>query len=274
MRSQVVGSVIWLVTLAIGAGIVIARVRQAGAEVQVPPPRHEGSAKQSVVVELFTSEGCSSCPPADALLKQFSQEQPVAGALVIALEEHVDYWNHLGWADPFSTRDFSARQEEYAAAFRNRGVYTPQMIVDGASEVVGSNRGDAEAAIHRAAAEPKISILLCPVAGAKDLFEVRLEHVPSTLRLENSQLWIAVTEAGLQTSVTAGENSGEKLQHADVVRWLHRVEGAPGAQGGVIRQVSVPLKPEWKLPNVRVVAFVVDRSSHHIIGAAAVSPQT
>src|ERR1700758_1874902 len=107
------------------------------------------SAAPVVIVELFTSEGCSSCPPADQLLKKLSEEQPIHGAQVVALEEHVDYWNHLGWRDPFSDVEFSRRQEQYSGVFRNDGVYTPQMIVDGQVEFTGSREGRAREAIER-----------------------------------------------------------------------------------------------------------------------------
>ncbi|MCU1263294.1 MAG: hypothetical protein JWO80_6179, partial [Bryobacterales bacterium] len=99
-----------------------------------------------VVVELFTSEGCSSCPPADKLLAEIERAQPVANAQVLVLSEHVDYWNRLGWRDPFSSVQFSQRQSDYSAAFQKDGVYTPQMVVDGRAEFVGSNAGDAKAA--------------------------------------------------------------------------------------------------------------------------------
>ncbi len=95
-----------------------------------------------VIVELFTSEGCSSCPPADALLSQYVKNSPVPGVEVIALGEHVDYWNHNGWADPFSSAQFSQRQSDYSNAFRLDSVYTPQIIVDGKAQLVGSD-GDA-----------------------------------------------------------------------------------------------------------------------------------
>ena len=103
-----------------------------------------------VIVELFTSEGCSSCPPADELLIMLDAQQPVAGALVIPLSEHVDYWNGLGWPDPFASTVFTQRQEQYARALATRGLYTPQMVVDGRLEFVGSQRHTAREAIARA----------------------------------------------------------------------------------------------------------------------------
>jgi hypothetical protein len=240
-------------------------------------PMQDQDSKQPVVVELFTSEGCSSCPPADALLKLLSQQQPVAGAEIVALEEHVDYWNQLGWVDPFSSRDFSARQQDYATAFRNSGVYTPQMVVDGATEFVGSHRDDADAAIRRAAARRKIKVAISQTSDSGKSpanFEIALHEIPSALRRENLQLWVAVTESGLATNVTAGENSGEKLQHADVVRSLQKIGGFQGGQSDAATEVSVQLKAAWKLPNLRVVAFVVDKVSHRIVGAASVSPRS
>ena len=102
-----------------------------------------------VVVELFTSEGCSSCPPADRLLARLEREQPVEGAEVVALAQHVDYWNDLGWADPFSSHEASERQGEYAEAFGKDGVYTPQMIVDGRTEFPGGQSGKAFETIRR-----------------------------------------------------------------------------------------------------------------------------
>src|SRR6185436_18810022 len=113
-----------------------------------------------VVVELFTSEGCSSCPPADRLLIELMKTQPVKDTLIIGLSEHVDYWNQLGWKDPFSDHLFSQRQSQYAAAAGTTDIYTPQMVVDGRDSFVGSDRAAAMAAIARAAATPKAPIVL------------------------------------------------------------------------------------------------------------------
>src|SRR5438105_3206681 len=113
-----------------------------------------------VVVELFTSEGCSSCPPADALLARLAEEPLAGNVQLIALEEHVDYWNDLGWADPFSSRDWTSRQYVYSEALGNGNPYTPQMVVDGAVEFVGSQKQKARQAILEAAGKTKIPVTL------------------------------------------------------------------------------------------------------------------
>ena len=116
------------------------------------------SANISVVVELFTSEGCSSCPPADQLLAKLEAEQPIKNVEIIALEEHVDYWNDGGWMDPFSSDSATIRQYAYASAIGNGNAYTPQMVVDGQSEFVGSRERQARDAIEQAASRQKIDV--------------------------------------------------------------------------------------------------------------------
>src|SRR5712671_6744076 len=118
------------------------------------------TARTPVVVELFTSEGCSSCPPADALLARLAEEQLAGNLQLIALEEHVDYWNNLGWMDPFSSRDWTSRQYGYAGALGNGNPYTPQMVVDGRVEFVGSHGQKARQAILEAAGKTKIPVTL------------------------------------------------------------------------------------------------------------------
>jgi hypothetical protein len=234
-------------------------------------PRDPASAPSVVIVELFTSEGCSSCPPADALLKEISEKQPIQGAQIVALEEHVDYWNHLGWRDPYSAAEFSQRQSEYAQVFGADGVYTPQMIVDGQREFVGSRSLAAREAIQKAANQPKAEIDL--VGGAdsspsKPVFEVQVKSLAGISVRGEIELWIAVTEKGLQSDVKAGENSGETLRHAAVVRSLRKVDTLRDP-AGYSRQIQVTVDPGWKKENLAVVAFLTEKNSHKIIGAAA-----
>lgn len=236
------------------------------------PPRSNDS-PCPVVVELFTSEGCSSCPPADALLKQLSEQQPLHGVQIIPLEEHVDYWNHLGWADPFSSSEFSQRQSDYAQVFGSDSVYTPQMVVDGQTEFVGSRSLSAREAIQKAAALPKleVSLRVSPHSKSDHLaLEVQAQS-PNGIQLRDAlELWVAVTEKGLQSNVKAGENSGEILKHAPVVRTLRKVDSLHDPNG-YRKQVELPLDPEWRKENLALVAFLVEKTTRRIVGVATAS---
>jgi hypothetical protein len=236
-------------------------------------PRDPGSPSHLVIVELFTSEGCSSCPPADALLKELSEQQKMNGVQIVALEEHVDYWNHLGWKDPYSAAEFSQRQSDYAQVFGTDGVYTPQMVVDGQSELVGSRSAAAREAIHKAANQPKAEIVLGAGANSspgKPAFEVQIKSLGGISVRGETELWIAVTEKGLQTDVKAGENSGETLKHAAVVRSLRKIETLRDP-AGYDRQLQIAVDPGWKKENLAVVVFLAEKSSHRIVGVAASS---
>src|SRR6266478_7349583 len=129
-----------------------------------PPQSAAGTATSArvrvpVVLELFTSEGCSSCPPADALLARLEEQQPVAGAEIIALEEHVDYWDHQGWVDPFSSEQWTLRQQGYASTFSDHGVYTPELVVNGRTGFVGSREREARRNISEAASQPQSEVV-------------------------------------------------------------------------------------------------------------------
>ncbi len=228
-----------------------------------------------VLVELFTSEGCSSCPPADALLARLDHEAHLGNAEIIALEEHVDYWDQLGWRDPYSSAQWTERQQEYAAAFHNDGVYTPQMVVDGRAEFVGSSQSRAKSAIEEAARELKAEISLKPTIGADGRVRIAIavKMLPAAESRE-SQVWLAVTENGLHSNVLHGENAGEDLHHAAVVRSLRKVGAAvPNRESAFASDQEVRLDSGWKKENLRVVAFVQDPKSRQILGAASVRIQ-
>lgn len=232
-----------------------------------------GTATGPVLVELFTSEGCSSCPPADALLKHLSEQQPADGIRIVALEEHVDYWNHLGWADPFSSSEFSERQNAYAETFGRDGVYTPQMVVDGQFEFVGSRSGAARDAIRKAAAEPKLNVALTlsgSAATEAPVVDIQISNASGVVPHGESMLWLAITEKNLQSDVKAGENSGELLKHADVVRSLRKVTALP-VPINYKAQVKLSLNSKWNRDSLTAVAFVAEQESRRIIGAGTVA---
>ena len=222
------------------------------------------SGRAPVIVELFTSEGCSSCPPADALMSRLTRTQPVAGADVIALGEHVDYWDHGGWADRFSSHTLTVRQNDYANAFRKDTVYTPQMIVDGQAQFVGSDEGAAQAAIAQAARRPKARVTL---AWASDALSVRVDQIPPSAGGGSADVILAITESGLISSVEGGENAGRRLGHSAVVRQLTVLGTTLGSAFSAMP--SVHFSPGWRRVDLSAVVFVQERASRRIIGAAA-----
>lgn len=220
--------------------------------------------RQPVLVELFTSEGCSDCPPADALLGQLDAEQFVPGAQAIVLSEHVTYWNHEGWRDPFSLSQMDDRQQMYAREFGLSDVYTPQAVVDGAQQFVGNDPGKLRSAVARAAATAKQSITIegahqAP-SGAID-FSVHADSPKATLVA-------AIAENATWSQVARGENAGRTLHHVAVVRVLKefgkgRTDGQPlelaGANLAAAEKTGTPL---------RLVVFLVNSGNGHVLGAA------
>jgi hypothetical protein len=195
-----------------------------------------------ILVELFSSEGCSSCPPAEALLR----EKSLADPSLIALEFHVDYWNSLGWADRFSSPAFSDRQSRYAAARGTEQIFTPQVIVDGHESLVGSDGTALSAALERA---PQLQKATLTLQRSGDRLEITGE-APA------GELWIAVTEAGLETIATRGENRGRHLVHAPVVRSFRELSTI--SAGPLRRETTLALDPSWKRAALRVVAAIQD----------------
>lgn len=229
-----------------------------------------------VVVELFTSEGCSTCPPADALLAKLEDRQLVEGAHVIALEEHVDYWNQQGWIDPYSSAEWTERQREYASKLKSGEVYTPQMLVDGQREFVGSRELEAEQVIQQSASREKTDVTIIvqpPSSDGSPQFKVHVGKLTGNADRDSAEIWLGVTEQGLASDVRGGENSGRNLRHAPVLRTLRKI--------GVVKAVGesssafeaspvVKLKPAWKTQNLQVVVFVQEKKSRRILGAASV----
>lgn len=222
-----------------------------------------------VLVELFTSEGCSSCPPADALLSRLGQTQPVRGAEIIALEEHVDYWDRQGWKDPFSSEAATARQTEYDHTFAGEEAYTPQMIVDGRAKFVGSSDSDALRAIRTASQAPKPAVQLS--WEKDDTLTIHIEPLNNTVERDGQQVFLAVAENMLHSDVKRGENAGRALEHNGVVRQLLPLGKIDAAPAGFSSSVAVHSVREWSRANLRAVVFVQERRSRHILAAAKVA---
>lgn len=231
-------------------------------------------AAQPVLVELFTSEGCSSCPPADALLRRLVQSQPIAGVQIVALEEHVDYWNSLGWRDPYSAKQFTRRQYQYAAALHGSSAYTPQMVVNGSVGFVGSESGRARQEIATAskARLATISLTRTYVHANKLGLQVEMKQLPADATDKAAEVWLAVTEDNLADRVTAGENDGRRLVHDAVVRRLERIGRISlNAEGGYNANPVVALAPDWRRNNLHAVVFVQSATSRHILGIASLA---
>jgi len=219
-----------------------------------------------VVVELFTSEGCSSCPPADNLLSRLEQFQPYSGVEVIALGEHVDYWNQLGWQDRFSSPMFSARQQNYGRAFRLESVYTPEIVVNGQAEFLGTDQMRIQREIEKAAQGPRARIDLSMLSN--DTLRLKIDSLPPGA-LE-SDILLAITETGLESNVQRGENGGRQLRHTGVVRSLISLGHLdPKKAGAYSADAKLRLNPDWRRENLKLVLFVQDRTSRKILGAGS-----
>jgi len=228
--------------------------------------------RPAVVVELFTSEGCSSCPPAEAVLADLAKADAVDGVQVIPLAMHVDYFNDLGWADPFSSPQFSDRQKQYASIFNSDQIYTPQMIVDGTDQFVGSDGQKATAAIANAAAQAKGNITIDLDQGSSNGNSVKVKiSVDGIHRAGNSaaDVLLAITEADLSTDVPRGENAGQTLRHTGVVRMLRRVatinptDALPFSASNTVELLST-----WQVNRLHIAVFVQDPQTGKILAAA------
>jgi len=240
------------------------------------PPPAPGVITQVVItpvlVELYTSEGCSSCPPADALLARLGHSQPVPGAELIVLEEHVDYWDRLGWKDPFSSEALTARQSEYAEAFGDGQVYTPEMVVDGRSGFVGSSAASAMRAIFTAGSSAKSPMQLSWTDKGKLTIhsDHRADQLAGATAGDKPEIYLVVAESMLHSDVKRGENAGRALEHTGVVRSLEAVGKLDATAPGFSATVDVHAAPEWNRANLRAVVFVQERRSRHVLAAAAI----
>jgi hypothetical protein len=238
-------------------------------------PRSAASPHTAVLVELFTSEGCSSCPPADDLLADLIRTQPVANVTIIGFGEHVDYWDNLGWRDVFSAPAFTLRQSDYERQlFHTGSIYTPQAVIDGRFQVVGSDSAALRRAVANAAKSPKASINLT-VSAAADLVAQIDVSVPSELSSAHElDVMAAVVERNLATKVQRGENGGHLLKHGAVARTLVSAGAMKPSERTFSRRMTFHVDSGWKRSDLQVVAFVQDHTTRVVAGAAVESPKS
>ena len=219
-----------------------------------------------VLLELFTSEGCSSCPPADTLLRALDHDQPVNGADLIVLSEHVDYWNRLGWKDPYSSDLFSRRQENYASHLHLPDIYTPQLVVDGVSQVVGGNRQAVESAIQGSLHEVKVPITL--TAGLAGVHAQAHIEIPDA-GLSATDVYLVLAADAAQSQVSRGENAGRTLTHVAVAYSFLKLATIPSGQP-FSKTVQVALRPGVRPGETRVIVFAQSPKTGRIIGVTKI----
>lgn len=229
------------------ASVVLAALAIAAQPARPPTP---------VVVELFTSEGCSSCPPADVLLSKLASEVAVGGAQVIPLGLHVTYWDQLGWKDPASLQASTDRQQSYGRVFGADSMYTPQAVIDGHTQLVGSDEASLRRAIAKAALEPHGAVQLSASTQSDSVTaKVTVDGVRANEPLHKV---FFITEDGLTSVVKRGENGGRTLHNDAVVRRISAAE-AVGT-----------LAPEWRRDHLHLTVIVQGDRTRRIYGAASV----
>jgi hypothetical protein len=260
MRKERSMKIVFLSILAAAAAVTPALAATCSAK---------SGAQTAALVELYTSEGCDSCPPADRWLSGLKDKDAKSGRAV-PLAMHVDYWDYIGWHDPYAQAQFSARQREQSAVNHERTIYTPQILVAGKDfrpgwfSVGGESFDEDVARINLRDAGADIGLSL--TGSSKEL---RLEANAKLRDAANSRdaaLYLAVIENNLSSNVVAGENKGRLLKHDFVVRdW----EGpfAFNADGSLMLNRTVNLQPSWKPQDLGVTAFVQNRSTGRVLQA-------
>ncbi len=238
-----------------------ARLAAAKEPLAKEPLAKEPRAEAAVLVELFTSQGCSSCPPADELLRALDSKLE---ANIIPLSFHVDYWNYIGWRDPYSSKRWSARQKTYANAISNGRAYTPQLVVNGAEHAVGSRFEAIKDVVATQLANSSQVTFVGGFERTNDR-EIIVRTQALNPHAASANLMIAVYENDLQTSVARGENNGKKLRNDFVVRELQDL--GPLANGTTQHKAAFAIARDWRRENLGVVVFAQDQQSLIVTGA-------
>jgi len=230
-----------------------------------PSPEKQPTTSQTVLVELFTSQGCSSCPPADLVLRRLVEDTDAGHLEVIALSYHVDYWNRLGWKDPYSQAAFSERQRQYAQVLPDRRVYTPQMVIQGQRAHVGSREKEVRASIQAIRQQPQSTTLSAALKAATAGSSLREISYTITGETNGITLQVALIDTYLANDVPRGENSGHRLTHTNVVRTFTS-EANPPQQGTLTVDTSVLATSS----NGKVVLFVQDTEQMTVLGVTEI----
>jgi hypothetical protein len=221
--------------------------------------------KPGVLIELFTSEGCSSCPPADALLRDLDRvARP--GIELVVLGEHVDYWDGQGWRDRFSSSQYTGRQNDYVRRLHLASAYTPQMVVDGTREFVGNDVAALDAALAKAAAVPKTEIRISTMGSQDGVTDLRIFTGPLPSGSKAADLYLAVADNSDETEVGGGENSGRRLFHVAVARSLRKLKSI--RVDSPENSFEIPLSNVSEPEKTRVIVFLQEQGSGRILGAA------
>jgi hypothetical protein len=253
----------WWLGAALGAWTMVAGAgwfaRRSGAASDV-----KNDAATPVLVELFTSEGCSSCPPADALLADLDAAQPVAGAHVIVLSEHVTYWDHEGWRDPYSLEEVTDRQKWYDDNFGLSQVYTPQAIVDGTVQVLGSDEHKLVQAISNAADTTKEGLSIDNAAWTGNAVSFTIHRGDLVAGNTKQGLVAVLAQDETETAVKTGENAGKTLRNVAVVRVLREINSSTEDT----LTLKLPGEDKGVKGPVRIVVIAVDKHTGHVLGVA------
>jgi hypothetical protein len=229
----------------------------------------DSTGKSPVLIELFTSEGCSSCPPADALLEKIDASQPIDGTPLVVLSEHVDYWDHDGWKDPYSSHLLTERQSQYVRSFGLSTPYTPQMVLDGSTELNLSAPQQIGPSLEKAAQAAKVSVQIDSAsieAGQPDLLQGRIQ-VNRELQKRGGDIYVATALDHANSQVLHGENGGRRLTHVAVVQDITKV-GRLDKGKSFDGNFQVKLKPGTDPANLRIVVFVQEPGVGRILGVA------
>lgn len=246
-----------LLALTIGFGTTVSEASPADANSPRP-----------VVIELFTSEGCSSCPPADIILQRLDDFQPIAGAQLIVLSEHVTYWDHDGWKDPNSAQIFTDRQSAYETQLGEKESFTPQFVVDGTHEVLINHIEQMEDILNKAKDEPGIPVRISEVKlDPADPTVLRCRIETDSNEIHNANVYVAVALSHVESQVLKGENGGRHLVHVGVVQELTKI-GKIAKGKSFAQDIQLKLKPGTDPKNVRVAAFVQESGPGKLLGAA------